>query len=290
MNTNEEIVGMVAQDNNLKTRVLTSIPLILLVLVCIYFGEYPFLMLCCFVSSLIALEAIKLLSSNGKTLLNFFSAISIFGTSLITHTGYTDPWAYIFGAVSCTIIIIFYYTMNPKIKPFKLFVFSAIILISIIFATIGPWLRNTPDGLVFVFWLCLAVWINDIASYGLGRLIGGPKLLPSISPKKTISGALGGVIFTVIFSILWFFITTRTGLINEDNNIITLAILGIVISIIAQIGDLIESAFKRKIGIKDTSNLIPGHGGIMDRMDSLVFAVLICAPAMWIIGEKPLSW
>jgi phosphatidate cytidylyltransferase len=128
-------------------------------------------------------------------------------------------------------------------------------------------------GLVAVLFLFAVVWATDIFAYFVGRLAGGPKLAPAISPGKTWSGAFGGMLFAVIAGLG---VTTGAGL-----SIGWLAIGSIVLlSAVSQIGDLFESWLKRHFGAKDSSNLIPGHGGVMDRVDGLVAAVI----ALYLIG------
>jgi phosphatidate cytidylyltransferase len=128
------------------------------------------------------------------------------------------------------------------------------------------WLRNQPEhGLQVVFWLMVIVWATDIGAYFAGRTIGGPKLIPSISPNKTWAGLIGGMICAAIASAIM--VSMEPGL-----PVLALAILGAVLAVVAQAGDFTESAVKRHFKVKDASNLIPGHGGVLDRVDGLLFA------------------
>ncbi len=123
------------------------------------------------------------------------------------------------------------------------------------------------DGLFAILYLCAAVWATDIGAYFAGRSVGGPKLAPAISPNKTISGALGGVICAML----------AAGLIANAFAAPTLSnyiFLAAVLSAVSQGGDLFESWLKRQAGVKDSGIIIPGHGGIMDRVDGLVFAAI----------------
>ena len=129
-----------------------------------------------------------------------------------------------------------------------------------------------------ILYLFLVVWSADTGAFFTGRLIGGPKLAPKISPNKTWSGFIGGAVFACIAGVLfaaWF----------GHTSIPTVAALSIVLALISQGGDLGESFLKRFFGVKDTSGLIPGHGGVLDRLDGLVFAAigagLIAAAADW---------
>jgi phosphatidate cytidylyltransferase len=116
--------------------------------------------------------------------------------------------------------------------------------------------------MLFIF---ATVWATDIFAYFVGRAIGGAKLAPRISPGKTWSGAIGGAIAAVIAgtAVVWSFF-------SADG--LWIPALTLVLSICSQIGDLFESFIKRRFGVKDSSHLIPGHGGVMDRVDGLFFA------------------
>ena len=106
-------------------------------------------------------------------------------------------------------------------------------------------------------------------AYIVGSLIGRHKLIPDVSPKKTVEGAIGGVVFTILASLLYGFIIEKaTGNVNADY--IVLAAIGLILSVVSQIGDLVASLIKREHGVKDYSKLLPGHGGIMDRFDSIL--------------------
>jgi phosphatidate cytidylyltransferase len=120
-------------------------------------------------------------------------------------------------------------------------------------------------GFVLMLFIFATVWATDILAYFVGRAIGGPKLAPRISPGKTWSGAIGGTVAAVIIgpAVVWCFFP-GIGL--------PVALVALLLSICSQIGDLFESFIKRRFGVKDSSHLIPGHGGVMDRVDGLVFA------------------
>ena len=193
-----------------------------------------------FVSSIILIPLIIFLIIEGGMIFNIFILICFFLTLF--------EW----------------YKMSNKYRHYIPGIFFLIFsFLSIYF------LRNQFNGeylyLLFVLFICVA---TDIGGYVIGNLIKGPKL-SKISPKKTYSGVLGGFLFTIIFS--YFFLKSP---LFEFNKNITLEILIfiIVISAISQVGDLLVSYFKRVSKIKDTGKIIPGHGGILDRIDGMVFA------------------
>jgi len=137
-------------------------------------------------------------------------------------------------------------------------------------------LRNDGGfGLLAVVWLFAVVWATDILAYFVGRAVGGPKLWPRVSPKKTWSGFLGGLTAAIVAGI----VVVHFGGIDR---LWPVAIVSGLVSIVAQGGDLLESAFKRHFGVKDSSRLIPGHGGVMDRVDGLAAAAVGAAIIGWL--------
>lgn len=130
------------------------------------------------------------------------------------------------------------------------------------------WLRTDATyGLLAIVLLFAIVWSTDIFGYFAGRAIGGPKLMPSVSPKKTWSGAIAGTLGAMIVAVL---VTRAFGTFS----IVSIACVALLLSVCAQAGDLFESFIKRKFNVKDSSQLIPGHGGVMDRLDGFWAAAL----------------
>jgi phosphatidate cytidylyltransferase len=129
---------------------------------------------------------------------------------------------------------------------------------------------DSDDGWIAVMFLFAIVWATDIAAYFVGRLVGGPRLLPRVSPKKTWSGALGGLTAAILAALA---VAAAAGL----PRLFPVALIAAVLSSLAQAGDLFESLLKRKFGAKDSSHLIPGHGGLMDRLDGFVSAATAAA-------------
>ncbi|WP_373760596.1 phosphatidate cytidylyltransferase [Streptococcus ferus] len=132
-------------------------------------------------------------------------------------------------------------------------------------------------GLDKVFLALFIVWATDIGAYMIGRQLGQRKLMPAVSPNKTIEGSLGGVGSAVLVALLFMLFDKS---VYAPHNFFVMLILVAVFSVFAQFGDLVESAIKRHFGVKDSGKLIPGHGGILDRFDSLIFVF----PIMHLFG------
>ena len=127
------------------------------------------------------------------------------------------------------------------------------------------WIRDrAPQGLELLLWIFIVTWTTDIGAYFAGRAIGGPKLAPGISPHKTIAGLIGGVVSATLASYAWAELTSLSA---------ALFWLAPLFALAAQAGDLFESWMKRRMGVKDASGLLPGHGGFMDRLDSILFVM-----------------
>ena len=140
------------------------------------------------------------------------------------------------------------------------------------------WMQGGEGGSFIILWLFAVVWFSDIGAFAVGRTVGGAKLAPAISPSKTWSGAVGGLLSSALFGA-----TLAPFLL--DCGMLAGALMAALVGIAAQIGDLLESWVKRRWNAKDSGKLIPGHGGLMDRLDSLavaapVFALIVLAGLM----------
>ena len=133
-----------------------------------------------------------------------------------------------------------------------------------------------PHFYLLVF---IGPWVSDTFAYLVGRAFGKHKLIPEVSPNKTVEGAIGGVVFAAAAFVLYGWIVGRTGR-TLGFGLPVLALMGAVIAVISQIGDLAMSVIKRRYGIKDYGWLFPGHGGVLDRFDS----VLLTAPVLWVFA------
>jgi phosphatidate cytidylyltransferase len=132
----------------------------------------------------------------------------------------------------------------------------------------------------FVITVLASIWICDTAAYAFGRMMGKNKLFERISPNKTWEGAIGGL----IFALLTFFAARAWVPGLEGLSVVDCVVLGHIVGVFGQLGDLAESQFKRDVGVKDSSNLIPGHGGVLDRLDSILFVFPLTYLYLYIAG------
>jgi phosphatidate cytidylyltransferase len=155
-----------------------------------------------------------------------------------------------------------------KVKKYRLIglVYLSIPAMSLIY------LRDSSEGIDVILYLFFLVWGTDIGAYFAGKNFKGPKLAEKISPNKTVSGALGGIMAALIIGVIAFFTTSSV-------SFLSFLFTSVFLSIISQAGDLFESYIKRKFSVKDSGTLIPGHGGVLDRVDGLLFA----APALCLV-------
>ena len=145
------------------------------------------------------------------------------------------------------------------------------------------WLRADPlVGRVNLLFLLLLVWASDVGAYAAGRAIGGPRLAPRISPGKTISGAVGGLAAAMLAGVI--------AALASSPGVLRSAALAGLLGMVAQAGDLAESYAKRRFGVKDSGRLIPGHGGLLDRVDALLAVSLAAAILALISGRGEVLW
>ncbi len=169
-----------------------------------------------------------------------------------------------------------------------------VIYVSLGFAALV--LLRRISGYPLVIMVFVGSWVSDTFAYFTGRLLGKHKLSPLVSPKKTIEGSIGGMVFSALVAALLGFVLFRTGVIATQPHYLVLALAGLVLSVASQVGDLTASLVKREFGIKDYGTLFPGHGGVLDRFDSVILVSIVLLVFASLTGDRfsllgaPLLW
>ncbi len=220
----------------------------------IYFGGAFFLFVVAISVGLMVWELSRMVAPDARReamLRGFASGV------VLVLVPYLD--AVLIGAIALVLVLSAAVTVASFRQSFVLY------FLALLVAGYGLITFRALHGGTWLFWLVLVVIVTDIAGYFAGRLIGGPKFMPRISPKKTWSGTVAGWIAAGLVG--WYFISiTRAGW--------DLLWISMMLAFASQLGDIAESALKRRVGVKDSSNLIPGHGGLYDRFDGLLGATL----------------
>lgn len=261
----------------MKTRIITAIVAILVLLPILLFADYPILPIALSIVSVIAV--FELLRCIG---LHRSWAISVPLYLVAAAMPICVRWmtsAYLEKTVLAVVIFILLYLFgvllfsHGKYKLADISVcFTTVLYVLIGFNSIG-YVHDSVAGGEYIYLIAfIGAWITDIFAYFCGMLFGRGgkhKLIPDVSPKKTVEGSIGGIVFCVISMVLYGLIISQIEPLLEAN-VIVFAVAGFLISIVSQIGDLIMSFIKRTYGIKDYGKLFPGHGGMLDRFDSVI--------------------
>jgi phosphatidate cytidylyltransferase len=254
---------------NFRRRVASALVLAPVALVCTYAGGILFLLVCLVASAAILWEWIALVLDHRRDLRYFGPGLA---TLLLAATavGRGQPSqaiaALAIGTVLTGIAAIVFSSASVALNV-ALWAAGGVIYAGVVLMC-PVLLRDDPVyGLAAMLFLFATVWATDIFAYLTGRTLGGPLLWPKLSPNKTWSGAIGGLIGGVAAGI-------AVAYASGGPRGAVAGVLALVLSVVAQGGDLFESAIKRRFGVKDTSHLIPGHGGVMDRLDGFLVAAL----------------
>lgn len=268
-------------NEGLKTRLVSAVLLIPISIAFVYTGGWPFALSLIFVVSLMAFEWNRLVlgAPNKSRVVGYVVVYTGFMTGVLA-LGLEGNWAFALLLIGLTTLLVYFMAAGQKLKaswPSLGVLYLFLPMLSFI------WLRAGVDGeygIATVIWVLLVVWGSDSGGYIAGKSIGGPKLAPRISPNKTWSGFTGGLILAMVAGLvmsLWV----------GEGSAMALILVSAVLSAISQVGDLVESAVKRHFGVKDFSSFIPGHGGVLDRFDGLIF-VLMAAGALQILHDGSL--
>ncbi|ANP85383.1 phosphatidate cytidylyltransferase [Rhizobium leguminosarum] len=255
-------------QQELKLRIVSGLILAAIVLAATWYGGLAFRVLAVVIGLLIYYEWSKMTGISRDWVANAVGWIGEAAIAFLVLVGNFEFAAGMLAGVTAVGIALIILQGTSRWLPVGLFYAGAT---GLVLAAIRSDDRPGLYAMLFVF---AVVWATDILAYFVGRALGGPKLAPSISPGKTWSGAIGGAISAIIAGVvLIHFLLPGAEIIAAG--------VAFVLSVCSQLGDLFESFIKRKFGVKDSSRLIPGHGGVMDRVDGLIFA---CFSAFLLAG------
>jgi phosphatidate cytidylyltransferase len=258
-------------------RVLTAAILIPLVLVILLRGSFLLLIaVTALVAGLAAWEYLAIADAHGAKTPRLLTLACI---AALFAAAYWNPSALLpVIALSALVLLVVCSFRSPlkQVLPDTAFSAFAVLYCGLTLLTV-PLLREQPDGPSQLVFLLCAVWMGDIVALYVGRNLGRRKLAPNLSPNKTWEGSAGSIGGSLIITVALFFFSRETGMLHFAGSLTQWLILAVVVNIAAQLGDLVESAIKRGAGVKDSGSLLPGHGGILDRIDAL----LLAAPALW---------
>lgn len=253
---------------DLKTRSLSALLMVIVGAADIWIGGIWFLVMIALVCGLMVWELVRMLDPGHKLLAR---GLGVLASAAVTVAISVPTVAGIL-ALAAPVIAGAILLKGER----AIYILYAPVIMLAAYALVSA--RALEEGITWLVWLLLVVIVTDIAGYFAGKAFGGPKFWPSISPKKTWSGTVAGWIAAALVGVAFVPLT-------EAGNLLIL--VSMITSFASQMGDIAESAIKRRMGVKDSSRLIPGHGGVLDRFDGLIGAAMLVLVIMLYFGRLP---
>ena len=261
----------------MKVRVITAICMLCVLLPVLIFSDYVvFPIALGILAAMAVFEVLRVVGLHKNYAVSAPSIALALCMPVFTHScffGEGEQGGYIEVLFLALVGLLFYLVFLSVFSKGKLTfqqsgsVFMTVSYVIIGFSALGL-VRYGRLGVYTFVLIFLGAWVCDTFAYFTGMLFGRHKLIPELSPKKTVEGSIGGIAFTVLAFLLYGLICEKC--FSLDANYLVLALSGLVLSVVSQLGDLFASLIKREYGVKDYSHLLPGHGGIMDRFDSIL--------------------
>lgn len=256
-------------------RILTAAIALIVFVPFVIYGDWPFVLFIYLLATIGMLELVNM-QKEKKHLLPAATSMVVLWVVLLPVAGDKLPYVHLTKTAVVVIFSMLLLIYTVFLKDTFTFHTAGFFLMALAYISIGFYffMYTRSAGLSYLLYALFIVWATDTGAYFAGRSLGRRKLIPRISPNKTVEGAIGGVISACIVALVFQMIAPFA--------VSYPAIIGIAIlaSIVGQIGDLVESAFKRHFEVKDSGSILPGHGGILDRFDSLLFVL----PCLYVIG------
>lgn len=252
----------------MKVRIISAIVALAVFMPLLYIGGIPFMIL---VYAMATIGLYELLKMRKQPLVSIPGAMAMVLLWIILLPGQAFDSGHgadikIKAAILAVLLFLSYTVLSKNKFNFD---DAGFVLLSVLYVGIGfHFLMETREaGVVYLFYVLFVVWGTDSGAYFVGRSLGKRKLWPEISPNKTIGGSVGGIVIALLIALAFYTFT------NIEIPLFKILIVTVILSVFGQIGDLAQSAFKRHYGVKDSGNIMPGHGGILDRCDSWLFVL-----------------
>ncbi len=255
----------------MKQRIITAIIAAAVFLPIVIIGGIPFTILVYLMGAIAIFELLRMKHINIASIPGIISIILLW--IILIPNKYNDLFTILkFTKIEIVLLIVLFiltYTVISK-NSFN-FDDAGLVILAALYIGFGFYymIEIRTLGLAYIFYAFVVIWTTDSGAYFVGRKLGKSKLWPEISPNKTIEGFVGGIVTAIVFAFIFNMIT------DLFDSFLSLIIVTLFVSVFGQIGDLVESALKRHYNVKDSGSLLPGHGGILDRFDSMIFILPI---------------
>jgi len=258
--------------NSVMLRLISASIMVPAALASVHFGGYFFVLIIAISAGLMAFEWVRMVDRKSVSPQLFIFLAVVLAAMIASSLG-QFPLAFLMMGVGAALVWVYGFAVKRDFTNGCWQAFGLVYVLSPSIALI--WLRNDYEaGRVLTLILFLVVWATDSGAFAAGKIIGGPKLNPAISPKKTWAGSVGGILTGALVAALvalWVY---------GGRSFIPYLFAGAGLAFASVIGDMVESAMKRGFGVKDTGGIIPGHGGVLDRLDGMLFATVAMTLAL----------
>ena len=247
--------------SDFAARLLSGLALAAVSLAALWFGHWPFGILVAATAVVASWEWGRMVRGTAFDSMFVLQATTIALATLGSTAGYGVPATLVLVVGAVVLLVL-------RLGRRDLLTGLGVLIIGLPAVCLALLRRDAVLGLESVLFVFAVVWATDIGGYVFGRTLGGPKLLPSISPGKTWAGAIGGLVLAAAVGV-------GAAWLAGSGDVLAMLLSAVMLSLAAEMGDLAESAMKRRFGLKDASQLIPGHGGVLDRIDGLMAAAVV---------------
>ncbi len=258
--------------SELKLRVISALAMVAIALSTLWWGGWPFGTLWTLIGMIAALEWLKIVWPSSTLVVRFAAGTGVASAGLAAFLGHE---------VAAVMIMVTCMGVVASVSPSTVRLFAAAGVAYAGAIAIAPIIVRAEPALgpALIAFCFAVVWSTDVAAYFTGRAFGGPKLWPAVSPKKTWSGAIGGALAGISTGVGVAWLARRFGA-DWTLGLMATAVCAFFASVAGQLGDLLESSLKRHFNVKDSGSLIPGHGGVLDRLDAFVIVAALTALAV----------